>query len=110
MAFCWSRACGVPFNSKLYTILCVDKALAVAVQSCVRHGSKIDKEAELVARQIFGQVHVGSATTFCPKEPAYLIPQVDASYALIVNLVWGTVYSDTHFVNVWSACCVGHYE
>ena len=37
VTFCYSRACGVPFNSKLYTILCVDKALAVAVHSCVGH-------------------------------------------------------------------------
>ena len=52
--------------------------------------SAIDRrslEAELVARQIFGQIHVGSATTFCPKEPAYLIPHVDATDALIVNPV-----------------------
>ena len=32
-----SRACGVPFNSKLHTVLCVNKALAVAVHSCVGH-------------------------------------------------------------------------
>ena len=37
VTFRCSRACSVPFNSKLITILCVDKALAVAVQSCVSH-------------------------------------------------------------------------
>ena len=37
VAFHCSRACCVPFNSKLHTVLCVDKALAVAVQGCVSH-------------------------------------------------------------------------
>ena len=118
MAFRFSRADVVPFNSKVHTVLCVDKSLAVVVHSCVGHLSKIDKEAELVVRQIFSQIYVGSTTTFYPKEPAYLIPHVDANDALIVNPVWGTVYSDTYFGNVWikvvfrvpSACCVGHDE
>ena len=37
MAFHCSRACGVSFKGELYTILCVEKALAVAVHSCVGH-------------------------------------------------------------------------
>ena len=90
MEFRFSRAVGVPFNNKVHTFPCVDKALAITVHSCVSHCSKINKETKLVVRQIFGQIHVGSATTFCPKEPAYLIPHVDASDALIVNPVWGT--------------------
>ena len=32
-----SRAGGVPFNSKVHTVLCVDKALAVAGHSFVGH-------------------------------------------------------------------------
>ena len=80
--------------------------------------SIIDKEAKLVVSQILGQIHVGSATTFCSKEPAYLIPHVDASDALVVNPVWGAVYSDTYSGNfrikiifrVPGACCVGHDE
>ena len=37
VAFHCSRTCGVPFKGELYTILCVDKALPVAVHSCVSH-------------------------------------------------------------------------
>ena len=37
IAFRFSRAGGVPFNSKMHTVLCVDKALAVTVHSCVGH-------------------------------------------------------------------------
>ena len=52
---------------------------------------------------------------FLPKELTYLIPHVDAIDALVVQPVWGTVYSDIHFGNVWieivfrvpGACCVG---
>ena len=100
MTFCCSRACNVPFNSKLHTVLYVDKALAIAVHSCVSHCLKIDKETKLVASKIFGQVHVRAATTFCPKELACLTPHADSCDALIVNPVWGTVDSDTYFCNV----------
>ena len=68
--------------------------------------------------EYLGQIHVGSATTVCSKEPAYLIPHVDASDALVVNPVWGAVYSDTYFSNVGikvvfrvpGAYCVGYDE
>ena len=106
----------VVFLGKLHAVICVDKALAIAVQSCVSHCSKIDKE--LVVRQILGKIHVGSAIAFLPKELTYLIPHVDALDALVVQPVWGTVYSDIHFSNVWieivfrvpGTCCVGHHE
>ena len=118
MAFRFSRAGGVSCNSKLHVVICVDKALAIAVQSCVSHCSKIDKETELVVRQMPGKIHVGSAVAFLTKELTYLIPHIDALDALVVQPVWGTVYSDIHFGNVWieivfrvpGACCVGHDE
>ena len=124
MAFHCSRACGVSFKGELYTILRVDKALAVVVQGCVSHGSQVDKEAKLVTRKMLGQVHVGSVVgatallAFHSKEPACLTPHVYACDPLIVNPVWGSVDSDTYFGNVWikvvftisSTCSVGHNE
>ena len=51
----------VRFDLELHTILCVHEALAVAVQGGVRHGPQVDSEAELVASEILGQIHVGPA-------------------------------------------------
>ena len=35
--FVFPEPCVVPFNSKVHTVLCVDKSLTVAVHSCVGH-------------------------------------------------------------------------
>ena len=87
MAFRFSRTGGFSCNSTLHAVICVDKALAIAVQSCVSHCSKIDKETELVVRQILGKIYVGSAVAFLTKELTYLIQHVDALDAFVVQPV-----------------------
>ena len=102
VAVCLSRARGVSFDLELHAILCVDEPLAVAVQGCARNGSQIDEEAELVAREIFGQVHVGPAVraSFWLEETADLPPHFGATDALVVDPVGNPVDCDLHFGDV----------
>ena len=51
------------------------------------------KRPNLLSVRYF-QIHAGFATTFCPKEPAYPIPHVDASDALVVTL-FGELFTVT---------------
>ena len=78
----------------------VDEPLAVAVQGCVGHGPQVDEEAELVACEIFGQIHVGAASSVRVEEAGEFIPHVGATDALVVDPVGHPVDCDLHFGDV----------
>lgn len=54
MAVCYSRAYGFSLDLDVQAILCVDESLVTAVQGCVGQGMKVNVEAKLVVREIFG--------------------------------------------------------
>ena len=77
----------------------------------VGHGSQVNPETELVAREILGQGHVGPAAIECVRPlfecmPARvevkgeLIPHVCATDTLVVDPVGNTVDCDLHFGDV----------
>ena len=74
--------------------------LAVAVQGGVRHGPQVDPEAELVASEILGQVHVGPAARVRFKVTGEFIPHVGATDALVVDPAGDAVDHDLHSCDV----------
>ena len=85
------------------------------MQGGVRHGPQVDEEAELVASEILGQVHVGRASSGrsvnpCArmsvrvrvrvKEAGKFPPHVGAADSLVVDPVGHPVDCDIHFGNV----------
>ena len=70
------------------------------MQGGVRHGPQVDPEAELVASEILGQVHVGPAARARSEVTGEFIPHVGATDALVVNPVGNAVGCDLHFGDV----------
>ena len=118
VAFHCSRACGVSFNSKLYSILCVDKVLALPCIVVSAIDRRSIKRPNLLPVKYLVRLVLGLPPLFGPKNRLALRHMSMPVMPLIVNPLWGTVDSDTYFGNVWikvvftvsSACCVGNNE
>ena len=107
-----ARAGSGALDFELHAVLGVDQPLPVAVHGGVGQGSQVDLEAELVAREILGQGHVGPAAGHSPEPTALVrmplrvevarefLPHVAAADALVVDTVGHAVYRDLHLGDV----------
>ena len=112
MAVGGARAGSGTLDLELHAVLGVDQPLPVAVHGGVSHGPQVDPEAELVAREILGQGHVGPAPSPRPGPRALVrvplrvevtsefLPHVAAAYALIVHPVGHAVHRNLHLGDV----------
>ena len=114
MAVGCARAGSGASDLELHAVLGVDQPLPVAVHGGVSNGAQVNPEAELVAREILGQGHVGPATAarHTPGGRALVrvplrvevarefLPHVAAADALVVHPVGHAVDRDLHLGDV----------
>ena len=89
MAFDVTRARSISFNLKVGALFGVKKAGAAAIHGIVRHGSKVDEEAQLITSKNVFQVHAFSVRL--AEKPADVLPHVYTLDAVVVNSVEGTI-------------------
>ena len=70
------------------------------MQGGVGHGPQVDAETELVASEILGHGHVGSASRVRVEVTGEFIPHVAAGNPLVVDPVGHPIDCDLHFGDV----------